>query len=372
MSDHNEHAAFMQRALQLAARGRRLVNPNPMVGAVIVKDGRVVGEGYHQRFGEAHAEINAIRDAGAMTRGATMYVTLEPCCHYGKTPPCTEAIVNAGISRVVIGMLDPNPLVQGKGVQALRQHFVEVITDIACPECEQLNEVFIKYISTGMPFVTLKIAQTLDGRIATRNGHSKWITSTAARAQVHKFRCEHDAVLVGIGTVLADNPRLTIRHVAGEQPIRIVLDSNLRIPLNSYLLNDAHTAHTLIATTKLHSPATEHIETSGASVLQVEADSSGKISLPHLLRAMANMQISSVLVEGGTAVFTSFLRQKLADRLVVMIAPKILGQGIEAIGNLNIEHINQSYQLTRPIVRVVAPDIVVDGRLHYPENGNSG
>ncbi|MBN2009174.1 bifunctional diaminohydroxyphosphoribosylaminopyrimidine deaminase/5-amino-6-(5-phosphoribosylamino)uracil reductase RibD [candidate division KSB1 bacterium] len=366
MEDKSVHIQFMQRALQLAARGEKAVRPNPMVGAVIVKNGDIIAEGFHERFGYNHAELNALIIAGTEAKGSTLYVNLEPCCHQGKTPPCTDAIIKAGVSTVVIGMSDPNPKVAGKGIEILKRHGISVITDVETDACCGLNHVFIKYISLGLPYVTMKIAQSLDGRIATESGHSKWITGTAARAQVHQIRCDNDAVLVGIGTVLADNPRLTIRHLAGKQPRRIVLDSQLQTPLNSNLLTDAHASQTIIATTRPNSIALSKIQKMGITIWRMEADDFGGVALAPLLHRLAEERISTLLVEGGASIFTSFLRERLVDRLVIMMAPKIIGRGTDAIGSLHIEKVDKSYQLKHVNVRKLCEDIVVEGDVVYP------
>ena len=225
---------YMKEALRLARRGLGKTSPNPMVGAVIVRDGNIIGKGHHRRYGGPHAEVEAIRDAQGDINGATMYVTLEPCCHYKKkTPPCLDLLLQYDLKKVVIGTLDPNPVVDGKSVEALRQRGIETISGVLGEECEKLNEVFFKWIRKGMPFVTLKLAQTIDGRIATDTGDARWISSEKSRKLAHKLRGTHDVVLIGVGTVMADNPQLTVRNVKGRNPQRIIVDSNLKIPLDS-------------------------------------------------------------------------------------------------------------------------------------------
>ena len=315
----------MRMALDLARQATVGVRPNPKVGAVIVKDGVILGQGYHKYFGGPHAEIEALNNAGGSVQNATMYVTLEPCCHYGKTPPCTDAIIKAGIKRVVIGMPDPNPLVHLKSIEILKQNGIQVETGIEEAACKQLNREFITLITTGFPFVTMKIAQTFDGRIATRNRHSKWITGSEARKVGHQMRSESDAVVVGIGTVLADNPRLTVRHVNGRMPIRIVMDSRLRIPLESHLLTDEFADKTIIATTSVDSDRRGKIISRGAKIWDIPADNAGRISVPGLLKKSVTEKISALMVEGGSEVYTSFLKEKLVHRLVLFLAPKLLG-----------------------------------------------
>ncbi len=337
-----------------------------MVGCVIVNDGMIVGEGYHQYFGGPHAEVMALKDAGEAAVGATLYVNLEPCCHYGKTPPCTDAIIRAGITRVVVGMIDPNPLVNQRGLEILNQHGIEIKSGVEERACRELNRAFIKYIVTGLPYVTLKIAQSLDGRIATATGHSQWITSYPARVLAHRLRAEHDAIVVGIGTVLADNPQLTVRHVRGRDPIRIVLDDQLRIPLNSQLLGPELAAGTIVATTSQDEARKQAIEAIGAQVWTLSCDQSGRVSIPELMKRMAGAHVSSVLVEGGAQVNTAFLKAGMVDRIVIAIAPKIIGAGIEAIGDLGIENVDHSIELTNVRLRTAGPDYVVMADIRYP------
>lgn len=240
---------YMRLAIELARKGCGWVNPNPMVGAVIVKDGRIIGQGYHRKCGELHAERNALADCRTSAAGATLYVTLEPCCHYGRTPPCTEAIIESGINRVVIGSSDPNPLVSGKGVAILRSHGIEVTEHVAKEECDKLNESFFHYIQNKTPYVVMKYAMTMDGKIATYTGKSKWITGEAARLRVHEDRHRYSAIMVGVGTVLADDPMLTCRLENSRNPLRIICDTNLRTPPEAKLVTTTDTAPTLIATT---------------------------------------------------------------------------------------------------------------------------
>jgi len=361
------HEDYLKRAIRLARKGIGYVNPNPMVGSVIVKDGEIIGEGYHSCFGKEHAEIVALRNAGDKSKGATLYVNLEPCCHYGKTSPCTDAIIKAGISRVVIGMVDPNPLVNHKGIEILRKHQIEVITGIEERACKHLNRVFTKYITTKLPYVTLKIAQSLDGRIATKTGDSKWITSYKARVEAHRIRSESDAIIVGIGTVLADNPQLTVRHVRGKNPVRIVLDSNLQIPFKCHLLSDNHVHKTIIATTSNDSTKISKIKETGAHVWQVEKDKIGNISIENLLTRIANARMSAVMVEGGGQVHTSFLREKMVDSIVMALAPKIIGTGKEAIGDLGILSVDNCVELVNVKTKKVGPDFFISADVIFRE-----
>ena len=355
---------YMKQALQLARRGLGKTSPNPMVGAVIVKDDRIIGKGYHHHFGGKHAEVNAINDAEESLEGATLYVTLEPCCHYGKTPPCTDAIIRNKIGRVVIGTLDPNPQVKGKSVEILNRHGVETRVGVIEEECRSLNEAHFKYMTTGIPLVTLKFAQTIDGRIATAAGSSQWISSERFKPLAHKLRATNDAVMVGVGTVLADDPQLTVRTVKGRNPVRVILDSGLRIPLDSKVLGNQEAAPTIIATTP-HADETKlsRLRQMGLEVLAIPTDGEGKVDLRHLLSALGKRGISSVLVEGGSSVITSLLRQGSADKLVIAIAPKIMGKGIEAVGELNISDVNQSLKLSFARIHRVGEDLVIEARV---------
>lgn len=358
-------AEYMKLALRLARRGRGKTSPNPMVGAVVVKGGRIIGQGYHHYFGGDHAEIDAFKSARESLAGATLYVTLEPCCHRGqgkKTPPCTDAIIREKIGRVVIGTLDPNPRVCGNGKNILNEHGIATTVGVLEVECRDLNDVFFKFMNTDIPFVTVKFAQTLDGRIATATGDSKWLSGEKFRKLAHKLRATHDAVLVGIDTVLADDPELTVRLVKGRNPTRVILDSRLRIPLKAKVLTPS--ARTIIATTpRADEKKLSRLQTKGAEVIVVAADEHGDIDLKELLKGLAAREISSVLVEGGGGVITSFLRRKLVDRMVVAITPKLMGKGIEAVGELDIKEVRQALKLNFQKVYRVGEDVVVEGRL---------
>jgi diaminohydroxyphosphoribosylaminopyrimidine deaminase/5-amino-6-(5-phosphoribosylamino)uracil reductase len=316
----------MQTALVLAAKALGRTNPNPMVGAVIVKDGKIIGQGYHQQAGTPHAEIHALREAGPAAEGATLYVTLEPCVHYGRTPPCTDAIIKAGIKHVVIAAMDPNPLVAGRGVETMQKAGIITTVGIMEKEANRLNEVFNKFITTAKPFVVLKCAMSLDGKIATRTGHSQWITGSEARQFGHKLRDQYDAIMVGIGTVLADNPLLTTRlqHSQGKNPLRIILDSNARIPLESKVLVD-QSATTLIAVTE---QASAHkiaaLQAAGASVLVTEAKN-GRVDLALLLDELGKRHITSILMEGGAKLAAAAMEEKLVDKVHFFLAPIIIG-----------------------------------------------
>jgi len=355
---------YMKKALRLARRGLGKTSPNPMVGAVIVKHNRIIGQGYHHYFGGKHAEVNAIENAVEEIGGATLYVTLEPCCYQGKTPPCVDAVIKHNIGRVVIGALDPNPRVGGKSVEILRQRGIETKVGVLEGECRSLNEAHFKCMSTGIPLVTVKFAQTLDGRIATSAGKSQWISSPASRRLAHKLRAVNDAVMVGVGTVLADNPELTVRLVRGRNPTRIVLDSTLRVPPEARVLADQPSAPTLIAATpRADDKRLAALRRTGVEVLTIPADERGNVDLAHLLRALGERGISSVLVEGGAETITSLLRLKLVDRLVAIVAPKLMGRGIEAVGELNITDVSQALKLEFTRTYRLGEDLVIEARV---------
>ena len=373
MSEDHEH--FMDRALRLARKGEGRASPNPMVGAVIVKDGRIIGEGYHVCCGESHAEINAIRGARESIAGATFYVTLEPCTHQGRTPPCVQALIKEQPARVVIGAIDPNPVVAGRGVAALRAQGIETVVGVREEECRRLNEKFFKFMTTGLPFVTLKYAQTLDGRIAGAGGHSRWISSLPARRYAHRLRSVHDAVLVGTGTVRHDDPELTVRLVRGKNPLRIILDSRLDIPLKAGVFRNQDRAPTLVVAA-VNAPEDKLRALAGLGVeTLLVAAAPGGINLPELFRKLGQRGITSVLVEGGAAIITSVLRERLADRLAIVVAPKIIGRGVDAVGELGLTTMDQALQLTAVQWRRLGPDILCTGDIagngYGPAKGES-
>lgn len=357
---------YMQCAIKLARKGKGQVSPNPLVGAVIVKNDRIVGQGYHRQFGGPHAEINAIKNASGNIAGSTLYVTLEPCCHQGKTPPCTESIVAGRISRVVIGTIDSNPLVSCRGLNYLQDNGIEVKTGVLEKECHDLNEIFFHYMETGLPFVTVKYAQTFDGRIATATGQSQWISSAAARKFAHQLRAEHDAVLVGAGTVIKDDPELTVRLVHGHNPLRVIVDSALKIPATARILQNLSQARTLLATTKIADhPRYRRLARTGVEIISIATDRQGNVDLKKLFSALAARGISSVLIEGGAQIITSVLKNDLASRLVAIIAPKILGKGIEAIGDLRINNLAQAKQLSFRKIKRIGSDIMIESRINH-------
>ena len=315
---------YMERAIELAKRARGFTSPNPMVGAVIVKDGRVIGEGYHERCGELHAERNALASLTESAEGATIYVTLEPCCHYGKTPPCTEAIIEHKLAKVVIGSRDPNPLVSGKGAAILRKAGIEVVEDFMREECDAINPIFFHYITTKRPYVAMKYAMTMDGKIATRTGASKWITGEAARNHVQTLRHAYKGIMVGIGTVLADNPMLNCRMQGGMDPVRIVCDTHLRIPMDCQIVQTADTIETILATSTNKKEKIDQLIKKGVQILQIP-EKDGCIDLNLLMQTLGEKSIDSILLEGGGRLNDSFLREKLIQKAYVYIAPKIFG-----------------------------------------------
>jgi diaminohydroxyphosphoribosylaminopyrimidine deaminase/5-amino-6-(5-phosphoribosylamino)uracil reductase len=321
------HTQYMKLALDLAKKGIGYTSPNPMVGAVVVKDDKIVGQGYHHAYGEAHAEVNALNDAGNQAKGATIYVTLEPCNHTGKTPPCTHAIREAGIAKVVMAMSDPNPNVAGKGAQFLENKGVNVISGICETEAKALNQVFCKFIQTGKPFVTMKYAATMDGRIATQNGDARWISNEKSRQYVHQMRHANDAILVGIGTVIKDNPSLTTRLTdhPGKDPVRIIVDTHLRIDPNATVLTQSSQAETIIAcsdeVSKMRGNMYQqrHVRVLPVPLINMRVD------LDFLMSSLGQMNITSILIEGGSRIHSSAIQAGIVDQVCCFIAPKILG-----------------------------------------------
>jgi diaminohydroxyphosphoribosylaminopyrimidine deaminase / 5-amino-6-(5-phosphoribosylamino)uracil reductase len=354
---------FMREALALARKGRGRTSPNPVVGAVIVKDGMIVGRGWHQKAGTAHAEVHAIAAAGKNAENSNLYVTLEPCCHHGRTGPCTEAILKAGISRVVVAMVDPNPLVAGCGIKFLQERGVPVDTGLLAADAASLNAPFIKWITCSMPFVTLKNGISLDGKIATHTGNSRWITGDASRLEVHRLRDVSDAIITGIGTVLADDPELTTRlPEGGRSPVRVVVDRMARTPLDAKLVNDG-TAHTIIAVSP-DAPADRitNLEARGVEILKVpEVD--GRLELAVLLRELGGRGLTSVMVEAGGTLNSSFLFGNYADKVVFFVAPKIIG-GAGApgpYGGLGIDLLSDAVELEDIAVRNLGEDLMIEG-----------
>lgn len=331
---------FMFRAIELAKRGSGFVNPNPAVGAVIVKDGKIIGEGYHHAYGCLHAERDALANLTEPAEGATIYVTLEPCCHHGKQPPCTEALIEHGIVKVVVGSRDPNPMVSGKGCKRLREHGIEVIEDFMREECDEINPAFFHYIQTGRPYVVMKYAMTLDGKIATHTGASKWITSEKTREHVHEIRGMYSAIMAGIGTVLVDDPMLNVRLEDREshQPVRIIIDSKLRIPVKSNIVRSAKEQRTIIAC-GLNETEQNHSQSADAKTVEnkknelIEAgveiiccpDGNGQVELKQVMDWMAEQKLDSVLIEGGGTLHEAAMRAGIVNHVMAYIAPKVFG-----------------------------------------------
>lgn len=352
---------YMKKAIDLAKKGCGWVNPNPMVGSIIVKDGEIIGSGYHEKYGELHAERNAILSCEKSLIGATLYVTLEPCSHYGKTPPCTEAIIESGIKKVVIGMEDPNPLVEGKGIAVLKEHGIEVITGILEKECRDLNEVFLHYIVTRTPFVVMKYAMTLDGKIATHSGKSKWITGEAARQNVHQSRQTYSGIMVGINTVMVDDPMLTCRLPGGKNPVRIICDTNLRTPMTSKIVKTAGDVPTYIATCSRDQKKTEALRQAGCFVLETEKKND-QIDLKALMIRLGQENIDSILLEGGSTLNYSALSEGIVNKLQVYIAPKIFG-GLGAktpVGGIGIEDPENAFKFTNKKITMFEEDILLE------------
>ncbi|MBX3023372.1 bifunctional diaminohydroxyphosphoribosylaminopyrimidine deaminase/5-amino-6-(5-phosphoribosylamino)uracil reductase RibD [bacterium] len=351
----NRDADYMRQAIALARRGLGRTSPNPPVGAVVVNRGRVVGRGWHRRPGAPHGEAAALADAGARARGATLYVTLEPCNHHGRTGPCTEAILAAGVRRVVFGARDPNPRVRGGGAARLRRAGVEVLPGVERPACEELIAAFTSLVRRGRPLVTLKLAATLDGRIATRNGDSRWISGPTARRLVHQWRDEMDAVMVGIGTVLADDPQLTCRRRGGRDPLRVIVDSRLRLPASALVLTKDAAPATVVATVISSGRKLAALRARGATVLSLPGRG-GRVSLRRLLEALGQRGIASVLLEGGATLAASALREGFVDRLALFVAPRLIGgDGRPMLASLGVRHLGEA-----PRLRLLGADRVGD------------
>lgn len=353
----------MRRAIELARRGRP--HPNPLVGAVVARGGRIAGEGYHRRRGFPHAEVVALRRAGSATRGATLVVTLEPCAHHGLTPPCAEAILAAGIRRVVVGARDPDPRVRGRGLRRLRRAGVEVEVGVLGREAAALNEAYYHYLRSGRPLVELKLAASLDGRLALKSGAARWITGTAARRQAHRLRAAADAVLVGAGTVRQDDPALTVRHVRGPQPVRVILSGRLDLPERARVLAPGR-APTWVLTGRAAAAGRKarRLRARGVEVLAVPGRAGGRLDLAAALRLLAARGVRRLLVEGGVELATALLASRLADRLHVHVAPVILGGEHRGWpGPLGVRHLTQGLRLAGVRVRRLGDDIEVVGEL---------
>ncbi len=348
------HERWMARCLALAREAEGRTAPNPMVGAVVVDRGRAIGEGWHARAGSPHAEVGALERAGERAQGATLYVNLEPCSHHGRTPPCTEAILRAGIARVVVGMTDPDPRVDGRGVARLREAGIEVLVGVGEADCVELNRAFVTAITRGRPLVALKAAATLDGRIATESGESQWITGPTAREHVHGLRDRYDAILVGSGTALADDPRLSCRLDGGRDPLPVLLDARLRVPASARMF--ASSAGALVYSTR---PApVEH----PATVVQVPSASGGGVELAAVLEHLVRRGVHSVLVEGGARIHRAFLEAGLVDRVLLYLAPRILAGGPGWVAGPGVGALADAYELERVGVTPLGPDLLLEFR----------
>jgi len=358
---------FMKRTLRLAAKGRFTTSPNPMVGAVIVKNRKIISEDFHRKPGDLHAEALAIEKAGKNANGSTLYVNLEPCCHLEKrTPPCTKAIINAGIKEVIIGMIDPNPKVSGKGILELQKAGIKVRTGILEDKAKRLNEAYIKYITTGKPFVTLKIAMTLDGKIATPEGHSKWITGEKSRKMVHQLRASVDAIITAIGTVKADDPQLTSRIKGGKNPKRIIVDPDLEIPLQTKVLQVP--PETIIVTRKseVRSQKSEVgkkkkiLSDKGIIIIEYGDE---KLNLDWFIKKLGEMEITSVLIEGGSSLNAHALEDGIVDKIMFFIAPKIIGgrESFPAVGGRSFKKLEDAYRIKDLKVKRTGEDILIEG-----------
>jgi diaminohydroxyphosphoribosylaminopyrimidine deaminase/5-amino-6-(5-phosphoribosylamino)uracil reductase len=353
--------SYMQRAIQLAQRGIGFVNPNPLVGCVIVKNGQVIGEGYHAKYGDLHAERMALRNCTTSPEGADLYVTLEPCCHTGKQPPCTEAILEAGIRRVFVGSADPNPLVAGKGIQQLRDAGVTVVTDVMRQECDACNPFFLHYMKTGLPYVIGKYAMSADGKIACCTGHSQWITDATARAHVQQTRKRVAAILIGIRTLLADDPSLLCHlEEAPSHPVRVICDSHLRIPEDCQVLRSIGQAPVWVMTCSADTAKIQRLTARGAKVFSVPQDDQGHTDLRAVLEILGKQQIDSVLLEGGAQMHTAAITEGLLQELQVYIGAVLIGgDGISPIRSLQVEKMQQAVALHAPVVTALGSSVLL-------------
>ena len=361
-----EEGRFVAEALELAARGRGIVSPNPLVGAVVVTGERVVGRGWHEGPGRPHAEVMALREAGERARGATLYTSLEPCDHYGRTPPCTNAIIDAGIARVVSAVIDPNPAVNGRGLARLRASDVDVRVDVLREQAVRLNEAFFKHVRTGLPFVTLKMAATLDGKVAARDGSSRWITGEEARADVHRLRAASDAIVIGSGTAVVDDPSLTVRdpEYRGSPVLRVVVDGSGRVDPSSNLFS--MDAPTLVATTEVAGDAGQDAWRKAGAEVVVYDTSEGRVPLGELFSDLGKRSVQSVLVEGGPTLADSAVLEGLVDKVVLYIAPKLVG-GEEApgiLGGIGLAPIDTAIEVEIALVERIGPDVKVEAYVH--------
>ncbi|MBN2096930.1 MAG: bifunctional diaminohydroxyphosphoribosylaminopyrimidine deaminase/5-amino-6-(5-phosphoribosylamino)uracil reductase RibD [Candidatus Omnitrophica bacterium] len=363
----SEQKKFMQLALKLAKKGKGQTSPNPMVGAVVVKNGQVIGQGYHRKAGRAHAEVVALEQAGTAARGGSLYVTLEPCCHWGRTGPCVQKIVACGIKEVVLAMLDPNPLNNGRGAQFLRRHGIRVLSGVLEQEAGRLNVVFIKYITRRLPFVTVKVAQSLDGKIATKTGDSRWISSIPTRNFAHRLRNQVDAILVGVNTIIKDDPLLSTRLngcLHPHHPQKIIVDTRLRLPLEARIFSTRSPAQVIIATTRF-APAKKvaYFQKKGVQVI-IAKEKGRRVDLVDLFKKLTQQEISHILVEGGGEIIASALENRLVDRMIVVISSQIIGgRGAPtAVEGAGISRIKQALRLKELKLHRLGPDLMLEGR----------
>ncbi|MDR2780082.1 MAG: bifunctional diaminohydroxyphosphoribosylaminopyrimidine deaminase/5-amino-6-(5-phosphoribosylamino)uracil reductase RibD [Synergistaceae bacterium] len=357
------HEYYMRMALSMALRGTGRVSPNPRVGCVIVdygsRGGRVVSCGYHKKYGDAHAETNALRNAGGSVAGMTAYVSLEPCCHTGHTSPCCDALIKAGVSRVVIGMSDPDPRVSGKGIAAMSSAGVEVIQRVLENECRRINRGFVKRVTEGRPWVSIKAAMSLDGDIALANGESKWITGGPARRLAHLMRAENDAVLVGVGTVLKDDPMLSVRDSDGVSPMKSVVDRDLKTPPEARVLSEGNCV--IFSGPSPDESKFSSLLSRGAKIIKMETDAEGRIPPGGILREFASMGVNNLLVEGGAGLVSSFVKARAADEFSLFVSPRIMGNGIGAFGGLSFELMNGTIRLKDVRYRKIGEDFLIKG-----------
>ncbi len=363
-SDKMEDRDYMRIAIKEAKKGEGFTNPNPMVGAALVKDGRVIGKDFHHRYGGFHAERNVILNCREPVEGAKLYVTLEPCCHYGKTPPCTDIIIESGIREVYIGSMDPNPLVAGKGVKQLKKHGIKVVTGVCEAECLELNRVFFHYIKHKTPYVIMKYAMTADGKIATRTGKSKWITSEAARGRVQESRHKYMGIMAGVGTVLLDNPRLTCRLEGKRSPARIICDTHLRTPLTAEVVQTAREIPTILATAETDSKKMEPYQAKGVQMLAVPLEGE-RLDLKILMQKLGEQGIDSILLEGGAILNYSALKSGIVHAVEMYIAPKLFGgtQAKTPVEGLGVELPDQAFQLCDPKISQIGEDILIEWKV---------
>ncbi len=359
----SEDERFMRLAIAEAAKGAGYVSPNPMVGAIAVKRGRILAKAYHKRYGETHAEVALLRKlTSEEAKGATIYVNLEPCCHFGKTAPCTDALIASKVRRVVVGHEDPNPKVSGRGIKQIRQAGIAVSVGILSREARELNQPFLTFIAKGRPWILLKVAQSMDGRIALANGQSRWISGVEARKEVHRLRSQLDAVLVGARTVAADDPELTVRHVKGRNPIRVVLDSNLALSAKAKIFLQQDPERTWVMTTDRASATLKaKIEKTGAAVFCGPTAHDGHVNLEWVVQTLSSLGVTSVLVEGGGTIHASFIRAELFDKLIVAAAPMLIGNdGIAATANLGLQELSHAPRFSVSDVRKVGEDLWIE------------